>query len=110
MIMLFRESEVDSESYSGGPRTMDKQQLHEKLEQLHAELDQVECPDSNQQEILQKVASDIQDLLAHQEEGKKHYLDLGERLKEVVVQLEASHPEATLRMRQVIDQLAYMGI
>jgi broad specificity phosphatase PhoE len=89
---------------------MDQQQLHEKLEQLHDELDKVECPDSNQREILEKVASDIQDLLARQAEGAEHYRDLGERLKGAVAQLEASHPEATLRMRQVIDQLAYMGI
>ena len=89
---------------------MDKQQLHEKLKQLHAELDQVECPDSDQREVLQKVASDIQDLLARQEERAEHYRDLGERLKEAVAQLEAAHPEATLRMRQVIDQLAFMGI
>ena len=87
---------------------MDKQQLHEKVELLHAELDQLECPDSNQREILQKVASDVQNMLAQQEE--LHYRDLGERLKEAVAQLEASHPETILRMRQVIDQIAYMGI
>jgi hypothetical protein len=89
---------------------MDKQQLHEKLKQLHAELDQVECSEGNQREILQKVANDIQELLARQEEEAEHYRDLGERLKEAVAQLEASHPEATLRIRQMIDQLAYMGI
>ena len=89
---------------------MDKQKLHEKLQQLHAELDQLECSDGNQREILQKVASDIQDLLARQEEGTDHYRDLGERLKEAVAQLEASHPEVTLRIRQMIDQLAYLGI
>lgn len=89
---------------------MDKQQLHEKLNQLHAELDQVECSDGKQREILQKVARDIQELLGRQEKGAGHYRDLGERLKEGVAQLEASHPEATLRIRQMIDQLAYMGI
>ncbi|HEX6188364.1 MAG TPA: DUF4404 family protein [Pyrinomonadaceae bacterium] len=88
---------------------MNKKQLHEKLQQLHAELDQVECSD-NQREILQKVASDIQALLARQDEGAEHYRDLGERLKEAVAQLEASHSEATLRIRQMIDQLAYLGI
>jgi hypothetical protein len=87
---------------------MDKQQLHEKVELLHAELDQLERPDSNQREILQKVARDIQDMLGRQEE--LHYRDLGERLKEAVAQLEASHPETILRMRHVIDQIAYMGI
>jgi broad specificity phosphatase PhoE len=89
---------------------MDKQQLHEKLRQLHTELDQVEYSDGNQRQILQKVSSDIQDLLARQEEGAEHYRDLGDRLKEAVAQLEASHPEATLRIRQMIDELAYLGI
>jgi len=89
---------------------MDKQQLHEKLQQLHAELDQLESSSGNQREILQRVASEIQDLLARQGEGTERYRDLGERLKEAVAQLEASHPEATLRIRQMIDQLAYMGI
>ena len=89
---------------------MDKQQLHEKLEQLHAELNRVESPDSDQREILRKVANDIQNLLARQEESAEHYQGLRDRLKEAVAQLEASYPEATLRMRQVIDQLAFMGI
>ena len=89
---------------------MDRQQVHEKLKLLHDELDQVELPDSNQREILKKVASEIQDMLARQEVGDGTLGGLSERLKEAVAQIEASHPEATLRMRQVIDQLAYMGI
>lgn len=89
---------------------MDRQQVHEKLKLLHDQLDQVELPDSNQREILMKVASEIQDVLTRQEEGTKHRSGLTERLKEAVAQIEASHPEATLRMREVIDQLAYMGI
>ena len=89
---------------------MDRQQVREKLKLLHDELDQVELPDSNQREILKKVASEIQDMLARQEVGVDHYVGLSERLKEAVAQIEASHPEATLRIRQMIDQLAYMGI
>ena len=88
---------------------MNAQQLHEKLMLLHDELDQVEFPDSNQREILKKVASEIQDMLAQQEEQTEHY-GLRERLKEAVAQIEASHSEATLLMRQVIDQLGYLGI
>ena len=89
---------------------MDTQQLHAKLKLLHDELDQVEFPDSNKREILEKVASEIQDMLARQEVGTQHYGGLSERLKEAVAQIEASHSEATLLMRQVIDQLAFMGI
>jgi len=60
--------------------------------------------------FLVKVVSDIQDILARPEGHTEHYRGLNERLKDAVAQLEASHPEATLLMRQVIDQLAYMGI
>ena len=89
---------------------MNKQELHEKLQQLHTELNRVESTDTNQREILQKVAADIEDMLLQSGETREHYHGLGERLKEAVAQLEASHPEATLRIRQVIDELAYMGI
>jgi Domain of unknown function (DUF4404) len=89
---------------------MDKQQLHEQLEQLHAALHQVDFSDNNEREILQKLGSDIQEILARQEAPTEHYQGLGKRLKDAVAQLEASHPEATLLMRQVIDQIAYMGI
>jgi len=88
---------------------MNKLELHEKLEQLHTELNRVESSDS-QREILQKVATDIQEMLLESGETKEHYQGFGERLKEAVAQLEASHPEATLRIRQLIDELAYMGI
>jgi tRNA C32,U32 (ribose-2'-O)-methylase TrmJ len=89
---------------------MDKQQLHEQLEQLHAALHQADFSDNNEREILQKVVSDIQDILARQGDQTEDYRGLGKRLKDAVAQLEAAHPEATLLMRQVIDQLAYMGI
>jgi hypothetical protein len=88
---------------------MDRQEVHETVKRLHDELDRMELPDSNQREILKKVAREIQDMLARQE-GMEHIGGLRERLKESVAQIEASHSEATLLMRQVIDQLAYMGI
>ena len=88
---------------------MDRQQVHEKLRRLHDELDQADLPGSNQLEILKKVASEIQEILARQGEGMEH-VGLRDRLKDSVAQIEASHSEATLLMRQLIDQLAYMGI
>lgn len=36
--------------------------------------------------------------------------DVTDRPKEAVTQLEASHPQVTLLMRQVIDQLGYSGL
>jgi hypothetical protein len=89
---------------------MDKQQLQGHLEQLHAELQQVESPDDAQQEILQSVARDVKEVLDREGDHPQPYSGLSERLSEAVAQLEASHPRTTMLMRQVIDQLAYLGI
>lgn len=89
---------------------MDKQLLREQLEQLHSELAQVETLDSTEAEMLQHLAEDIREVLEREENQPRHYTGLGDRLKEGVARLEASHPRATEAMRQAIDQLAYLGI
>jgi len=89
---------------------MDKQELHRQLEQLHAELAQAETLDSTDAEMLRHLASDIREILEREENQAQHYGGLGDRLKEAAARLEASHPRATEVMRQVIDQLAYLGI
>jgi hypothetical protein len=89
---------------------MDKQQLREQLEQLHAELAQVKTLDSSEAEMLQHLAEDIREVLEREENQPRHYTGLGDRLKEGVARLEASHPRATQAMRQAIDELAYLGI
>jgi hypothetical protein len=89
---------------------MDKQKLREQLEQLHTELAQVNTLDSTEAEMLKHLASDIREVLEREENQAQHYDGLGERLQDAVTRLEASHPRATEAMRQVIDQLAYLGI
>jgi hypothetical protein len=89
---------------------MDKQELYRELTQLHAELQKVATVDTTDREMLRKLETDIHRILAQEETGPDHYRSLRERLREAVAQFEASHPSATMLMRQVIDQLAYMGI
>lgn len=89
---------------------MDKQTLRGQLEELHAELQQVESLDVNEREMLQNLARDVQEALRREDDSTQHYSSLGDRLREVIAQVEASHPQTTLLMRQVIDQLAYLGI
>ncbi|MCM3869542.1 MAG: DUF4404 family protein [Pyrinomonadaceae bacterium] len=89
---------------------MDKQTLRAQLKELHAELQQVESLDVNEREMLENLARDVQEILHRDDDRTQHYSSLGDQLKEVVAQVEASHPRATLLMRQVIDQLAYLGI
>lgn len=89
---------------------MDEQALYRELKQLHAELQTVDTVDTTDREMLRKLETDIQRILGQKEIEPDHYRSLSERLREAVAQVEASHPRATMLMRQVIDQLAYMGI
>ena len=90
---------------------MDKQQLHDALEQLHAELQQIESADENERQVLQKLINDINRLTASRvSEEHQVYGRLGETLKDGIETFEASHPQATMLMGQVVDALAKMGI
>ena len=90
---------------------MDKQNLHDRIEQLHRELQEIESIDQSERQTLDQLIADIRKL---QEQSEGHtpleYSRLRDRLKESVARLEASHPTVTLVMGRVIDQLAKMGI
>lgn len=89
---------------------MNKEQMREQLEHLRAELQQADALDPEQRELLLTRANDIEQLLKRDEIEPHQYRGLGERLKEDLAQLEASHPQITLLMRRAIDSLAYLGI
>lgn len=90
---------------------MNKQELHNRLEQLHGELQQIESVDEGEQHLLQSLMSDIKKLLEAGESDNLPESDrLGEGLKEGIELFEASHPRATMLMGQAIDALAKMGI
>jgi hypothetical protein len=90
---------------------MDKTQLHETLEQLHGELQQIECVDESDRQTLQTLMADIEKLTGSRDSSQHHlYERLGEGLKEGIEQFEASHPRATMLMGQVADALAKIGI
>jgi hypothetical protein len=90
---------------------MDKQQLDNALEQLHAELQQIQSVDEHERQILQKLLGDIQKLSGSPEDDQYPvYERLDEGLREGIELFEASHPRATMLMGQVADALAKMGI
>ena len=89
---------------------MNKQELYRELTQLHAELQKVDTVDPTDCEMLRKLETDSQRILGQEDIEPDHISSLSERLREAVAQLEASHPGATMLIRQVIDQLAYMGV
>jgi hypothetical protein len=85
---------------------MDKQHLHEMLEQLHTELEQTQTVDDAEREQLQTLMRDVRELLDRADDNQPvHYQSLGGRLSEAVRQLEVSHPNLTLTIGRVLDTL-----
>ena len=89
---------------------MKTEELRSQLEKLHDELHQSHALDLQQRELLLTLADEIQALLKRDEIQRHHYTSLSERLNDAVAELEASHPQITLLMRQAIDSLAYLGV
>ena len=89
---------------------MDRQQLHYELQRLHADLQKIESPDNADRETLAQLEEDIRRLLEHRDTGLEHYQNLVDRLTDAISKFEAAHPRTTMLMRQVLDQISYLGI
>jgi hypothetical protein len=90
---------------------MDRQDLHERLRELHRQLRQVDSVYEAERQSLQELMADIQELLEKNEgHDVPRYRRLRERLVRSVEQFEASHPTLTTLMGETIDTLAKMGI
>jgi Domain of unknown function (DUF4404) len=90
---------------------MDRQQLLDRLQELHAELHASSTIDAHKREHLRELAKDIEAKLDSQEVVTTRSDDgLISRLEEAALQLEASHPNTTLIIGKVVDLLVKMGI
>ncbi len=89
---------------------MDKAKLQGKLRELKDALERADAQDENQRSHVEGLKKEIAEVMDADHEGNEHYGRLGERLREAIAELEASHPDAVLLMRKVIDQLSFLGI
>jgi hypothetical protein len=90
---------------------MDKKQLSQTLEQLHAELEHTQSVDEETRESLRHIMSDIQGLLEESDQPPAHRSrSLNERLGQALLELEVSHPNLALRVERVVDAFNEVGI
>ena len=89
---------------------MNKENLHQELERLHAELGQLDSLDDSDREKLSVLSQDIRRILDYSGTDAGHYQGLIDRVRDTVTVFEAAHPRTTLLMRQVLDQIAYLGV
>jgi len=90
---------------------MDKEQLNITLARLHSELQQIEGVDENERQSLRTLMGDIERLVERDEPDQDSSYDrVTEGLKQGIKRFEASHPQATMLMGQLVDALANIGI
>jgi hypothetical protein len=91
---------------------MERQELTEKLSQLHAELSQADRVDPEALELLGKLTEDIRRIEQGQEPAAAvdEEMDVAGGLKELLMKFEAEHPQLSITVGKVADALATLGI
>jgi hypothetical protein len=90
---------------------MDKEQLHQLLGQLHAELGRTQAVDAGDRELLKSLQADVQAILERADESAEiQYGPLGARLRHGVQRFEVSHPQLTWAMSEVLEILSRSGV
>lgn len=87
-----------------------KDELRERLESLHAELNRTHAVDPQSRDLLIALLGDITRLLGSSGTNADEDTSLTERLDELAVQFEAEHPALGTAIRQVVDTLGKAGI
>lgn len=89
---------------------MDNRIPRATLEQLHRELMKALAEGHQVQKRLDELARDVRQMLDEPGEEHLHHKTLKENLRDSVQHIEASHPELTSVMNNVLTSLAKMGI
>jgi hypothetical protein len=91
---------------------MDQDQLHQRLSQLHAELVATKPVDAETRDRLEVLARDIRAVLDAEPKpaSVEPYQAMGARLKEAVASFEASHPQLSKTIENVIETLSLYNL
>ena len=86
-------------------------ELHETLHKLHGELQQTKPVDAKSRDLLHHLMNDIKAVL--DQPGNPHpeqYHSLRGRLEATLEHVEEDHPQLTLAIGAVLDNLAAIGL
>jgi Domain of unknown function (DUF4404) len=94
---------------------MSNEELSRTLEKLHQELSQNPRLDEKTLRSMRAIAEEIQTSIArmnsnHPAPTQSEPTTITERLREMISEFEARHPQLTATMSQIADRLTDMGI
>ncbi len=91
--------------------TRSVQELRETLEELHRQLESTTAVDSELSEPLQRVMGDIREVLdSGGELGGATHRTLADRLSDLALEFEGSHPTLAGTINQLTHVLSNLGI
>ncbi|GEM_PF-2781295 len=88
---------------------MQKEQLKDKLQQLHLELQQTESVDEKSKVLLEKLEKDIEQVLERSDD-ESWYGELFEKLEDEVEDLEETYPSLFSAIKGITNTLSNLGI
>lgn len=89
---------------------MTDQNLHELLEKLQSELEQIDVTDEADRERLRHLEADIRSLRERSNVQEETDDSMLERFQDSVDHFETSHPEFTMMISQMMTILSNAGI
>jgi len=91
---------------------MDQEHLQKVLEDLHAELRATQPLDPGNRGLLERLAQDIRSVLdsGGQPASAEHYQAMRPRLQNAVRAFEASHPQLSKAIENVVETLAMYNL
>jgi Domain of unknown function (DUF4404) len=87
-----------------------REALRETLARLHAELDGAEPIDAALRADLERTLAEIREVVERERAAAEDVQPLGERLEELALRFEQSHPTLTQALGGVVRALGTMGI
>ena len=89
---------------------MTDQDLHELLEKLQNQLEQIEVTDEAGRERLRRLEADIRSLRERSDEQEETEDSMLERFQDSIDHFGTSHPEFTMMISQMMTILSNAGI
>ena len=88
---------------------MSKDAINQSIKALHAEIDQLDTPDSDVKEKLLSLINEVEKLLQNPEKVEHKTANL-QTLPTLIEQFESDHPKVTDTLSQLLNTLSSMGI
>jgi hypothetical protein len=89
---------------------MKDDKLKDLLERIHAEIDRTENVDAKGKRLLTGTKQDVRTLLDQSGQPADSHGSTTERLEETISHLEASHPDLTLMLTELLNILSNAGV